>query len=414
MTTRLPRPLEGLRILDLTVALAGPYGTLLLGGLGAEVIRVESPEGSDLGRTNPPFVGADGIHFVKQADDDLSLTFLNRARNKKNITLNLKSEQGREMFMALAKTCDVVMENMSDGTAKRLGVDYESVRKANPSIIYASINSLGDPSAIPGLKGMDIIVQAYSGMMAVTGFADGPPTRVGVPIADLIAPLFAVNGILSAVIYRSKTGEGQHVQVSMLDCMASWVAEEHFDVMADAGFPMRTGNSTDRIAPFGVFATKNGHVAIAAAQPAATKELFEAMGHAEMLDDPRFNSRGARAKNVAEMNARIEAWTRTLTNDEVMRELFEKRGVPTAPVRTPQEMLKDPMLHASGAIVNLKHPVHGDIGKVGTGLPIRFSKCAADFDVPATDTGTANEQVYGELLNLSKAQLVELRDAGVI
>ena len=157
------KPLEGIRVLDLTVALAGPYGSLLLGGLGAEVIRVESPSGGDIARNNPPYVNQEGIHFGVRHADDVSLSILNRARNKKSITLDLKSPQGKALFMQLAQECDVLIENASEGATARLGVDYESVRAANPKIIYASITAFGEPSPYPNLKGMDIIVQALSG-----------------------------------------------------------------------------------------------------------------------------------------------------------------------------------------------------------------------------------------------------------
>ena len=263
MTRSHPRPLEGLRVLDLTVALAGPYGALLLGGLGAEVIHIESPQGGDVARTNPPFVGSRGVNLGIRADDEVSLTIINRGRNKKSVTLDLKSEKGRELFFRLARKSDIVIENMSEGAANRLGVGYDHVKRLNPKIVYASISAFGEPSAYQGLKGMDIIVQALSGLMDVTGFPDGPPTRVGIPIADMVTPLYAVNGILAALIYRGRSGEGQHIKVSMLDCMASMLAEEHFDIAVQEGQAIRTGNSHDRLVPFGVYESKDGHVAMA-------------------------------------------------------------------------------------------------------------------------------------------------------
>lgn len=414
MPSQASRPLEGIRVLDLTVALAGPYGSMMLGGLGAEVIRVEAPGGGDIARMNPPYVGAKGFNFGAREDDEVSLTILNRARNKKSITLDLKTDKGREILMQLARECDVVIENMSEGTTAKLKIDYESIRRANPRIIYASIKAIGEPSPYPGLKGMDIIVQALSGLMEVTGFPDGPPTRCGIPIADLVAPLYAVNGILSALIYRGRTGEGQHVQVSMLDCLASWVAEEHFDVFGKAGYPARSGNFQDRLVPFGVYQAKDGHVAIAAFQPDWMKGLLDAIGKPELLEDPRFSTRGPRMQNAAAMNAIVQAWTFDRSSEEVVRELYERRGVPAAKVRSPNEVMHDPLLHENGAVMNLVHPRFGDIGAVGMGLPIRFSKSKAQFDEPAMDLGAANEQVYGELLKLSADELGELRRDGII
>ncbi|KDC66345.1 CaiB/BaiF CoA transferase family protein [Bordetella bronchiseptica] len=407
-------PLEGIRVLDLTVALAGPLGSLLLGGLGAEVIRVESPGGGDIARNNPPYVGKDGIHFGVRHEDEVSLTTLNRARSKKSVTLNLKTEQGRALFMELAKECDVLIENASEGTTARLGVDYESVRKANPKIIYASVKAFGEPSPYPKLKGMDIIVQALSGIMDVTGVADGPPTRWALPIADMVAPLYAVNGILAALIHRGKTGEGQCVQVSMLDCLASLVAEEHFDVFMAHGYPKRSGNFHDRLVPFGVYGTSDGHVAMVAFQPDWFGSLMQAIGKPELAEDPRYATRGPRMKHATEINAMIEDWTRRHTSAEVIHELQEKRGVPAAPVRSPQEVLRDPALRQRGAVVKLEHPGLANIDAMGMGLPIQFSGTPSSFGQPAQELGASNNEIYQGLLKLSDAQLDQLRGAGVI
>lgn len=414
MTYPTTRPLEGIRVLDLTNAVAGPCASLLLGGLGAEVIRIESPAGGDIARTNQPFVGSRGLNFGPRADDEVSLTILNRARNKKSISLDLKAPQGLELFFRLAKEADVVLENMSEGTARRLGVGYEQTRRANPRVIYGSLDAFGDPSLYPGLKGVDILVQAASGLMEVTGFADGPPTRCGIPIADLVTPLFAVSGILAALIQRGRTGEGQHVQVSMLDCLVSLMAEEHFDVFAEAGYPLRSGNSHDRLVPFGVYACKDGHVAIVAFRPEWLKPLLELIGRAELLDDPRFASRGSRMRHAAELNEWIEAWTSARSTREVVRELFQERGIPATRVRTPQEVLADPALHARGALTWLQHPGMAGVRAAGMGNPIRFSGAHAQFDQPAQALGAANEEIYGGLLKLTGEQIAQLRAGGVI
>jgi crotonobetainyl-CoA:carnitine CoA-transferase CaiB-like acyl-CoA transferase len=408
------KPLEGIRVLDLTVALAGPYGSLLLGGLGAEVIRVESPGGGDIARNNPPYVGQDGIHFGVKRDHEVSLTTLNRARNKKSITLDLKSDQGRALFMELVKQSDVVIENASEGVTARLGVDYESVREVNPKIVYASVKAFGEPSPYPKLKGMDIIVQALSGIMDVTGFAEGPPTRIGIPMADMIAPLFAVNGLLAALIHRDKTGEGQLVQVSMLDCLASMVAEEHFDIFHAHGYPKRSGNFQDRLVPFGVYRTKDGHVALVAFQPAWFQSLTEAMGQPELASDPRYATRGPRMTHAAGLNTLIEAWTQQHTSAEVIHELQEKRGVPAAKVRSPQEVLHDPALLERGAVVKLEHPALADVDAMGMGLPIKLSRTPVQFDQPAQELGAANNEIYRKLLKLSESELSQLRTNGVI
>jgi formyl-CoA transferase len=408
------RPLAGIRVLDLTVALSGPYASLLLGGMGAEVIRVEAPGGGDIARTNPPFVGPLGVNFNARRDNETSLSIINRGRNKKSITLDLKSPEGHALFLRLAKECDVVLENMSEGATARLKVDYDSVRKANPKIVYASIKAFGEPSATPDLKGMDIIVQALSGIMEVTGDKGGPPTRWGLPIADMVAPLFVVNGILAALIHRGRTGQGQRVQVSMLDCLASLVAEEHFDVMAQAGLPLRSGNSHDRLSPFGVYPASDGHVALVAFSEEWMRGLTDAMGQPQLMDDPRFANRGIRMKHAAELDALIEAWTRQRTTAEIIHELFEQRRVPCAAVRTPLQALGDPQLHANGAVMKLTHPGMNGVEAVGMGLPIRFSHTPSQFDQPAEELGCSNAAIYGELLQLDAGEMARLRERGVI
>jgi crotonobetainyl-CoA:carnitine CoA-transferase CaiB-like acyl-CoA transferase len=400
--------------LDLTVALAGPYGSLLLGGMGAEVIRIESPRGGDIARTNPPFVGEHGIHLGASEGDDVSLTILNRARNKKSITLDLKTAAGRDLFLQLARKADIVIENMSEGAPSRLGIDYQRVSAVNPGIIYASIKAFGEASRYRELKGMDIIVQALSGLMDVTGFPDGPPTRCGLPMADLVTPLFAVNGILAAVIHKARTGRGQLVQVSMLDCLASLVAEEHFDAFSRAGYKVRSGNRMDRLVPFGVYPTKDGHVAIAGFSPEWLSGLLDAIGQRQLLDDPRFSSRGPRMKHADELNDIVEAWSSSRSTAEVVDALLTQRSVPCAPVRGALEVLEDPQLRASGAVVELKHPIFGDIGTTGMGLPIGFSETPCQFDQTAATLGSANEEVYCRLLDLSPQDLDALRAAGVI
>lgn len=407
------RPLEGFRVLDLTVALAGPYGSLLLAGMGAEVIRIESPAGGDIARTNPPHVGDHGIHFGSADPGDISLTILNRARNKKSVTLDLKSEEGRGILLELAKHCDVVIENMSEGATGRLGVAYSDIAAVNPGIVYASIKAFGEPSIYPGTKGMDIIVQALSGIMDVTGFADGPPTRFGLPIADLLAPLYACNGILAALIQRGRTGMGQQIEVSMLDCLASLVAEEHFDIFSGAGYPTRSGNFQDRLVPFGVYPALDGHVAIVAFAPDWMRGLFEIMERPDILADPRFATRGPRMQHAGELNAMIEAWTRVRTTTDIVDALVA-RQVPCGPVRTALEVLADTKLRECGAIVELEHPRHGPVGATGMGLPIRFSGAHAAFDKPAEELGASNHDVLGSLLGMEAAAVDALKARGTI
>lgn len=410
----LRRPLEGIRVLDLTVALSGPYGALLLAGLGAEVIKIEAPQGGDIARTNPPFHGKGGIHFGAAEEGDVSLSILARGRSKKSVTIDLKTEEGRGIFHDLARHADVVFENLSDGTAERLGADCETLQRINPRLVYASINGLGRPSLYPGVKAMDITVQALSGAMDTTGEADGPPMRFGLPIADLLTPLYAVIGIQAALRQREVTGEGQHVVVSMLECLASLLAFEHLDVLQRNGFPPRSGNSHNRLTPFGVFRTQDGYVSIAAPTEAWVVALFDAMGQPELIRDPRFSSRGPRSVNSGEMNALIEGWTSGLRSAEVIAALQEQRGVPCVPVRRAVDVLSDPALFAAGALQELQHPVDGKVGAVGAGVPIHMSGSVVGLDRPAQPVGADTDDVLGQLLGLDAAALAGLRARKVV
>lgn len=409
-----PRPLEGIRVLDMTVALAGPYCTLLLAGLGAEVIKIEAPQGGDIARFNPPFYGKDGIHLGAMEEGDVSLSILARARSKKSVSLDLKSPEGLAIFRDLAKQADVVVENLSDGTVERLGVSYDDLKAINPALVYCSITGMGRPSPFPGLKVMDIAVQALSGVMDTTGDRDGPPMRLGLPFGDLLAPLYGVIGIQSALLQRAITGQGQQVMISMMDCLSSLLPFEHFDVLQRMGFPARTGNHQTRLAPFGVFETQDGFVAIAAANDKWAGLIFEAMGEPETIKDPRFATRGPRAVNADEVNGRIEAWTRGLPSAAVIEALQEKRGVPCVPVRTAREAMADPLLHASGAIQPLVHPDAGEIDAVGPGVPIRMSGSTVGLDQPAPVLGAHTDNLLSSLLGLGADDLARLKDRGII
>lgn len=408
-------PLSDIRVLDLTGALAGPFATLILAGLGAEVLKVEMPGGGDIARSNPPYLGRDGLHFDSPKADDISLSILNRSRNKKSLTIDLKQDAGRRLFLELAAQSDVVVQNLSDGAVDRLGVGYEAVHEVNPKAIYCSLSGLGQDSPMPGLKSMDILIQSLSGIMEVTGFPEGPPVRVGVPIGDMIGPLYAVSGILAALWERQKTGRGQHVDVSLLDSLVSLVSVEHFDVLEGSGFPSRSGNLHSRLAPFGAFQAKDGYVAIAAPTDEWARELFGAMGHSHLAEDPRFSHRGSRARNADALHALIGAWVASLTTDEVVDELFEKRRVPTVRVRRPEEVMADPALRAREALVPLHHPTldaHAPL--VGTGLPIRFTESRVGYHRPAPVLGADSADVLSELLGLSVTELEQLAADGVI
>jgi crotonobetainyl-CoA:carnitine CoA-transferase CaiB-like acyl-CoA transferase len=406
-------PLSGVRVIDLTVALAGPYCTLLLGGMGAEVIKIDAPGGSDIARFNPPYVGENGLNYGQAKAGEMSLSVLDRHRNKKSITLDLKCEEGRALFIELVKQADVLVENFSVGTMERLGIDFDTLHAINPGLIYTSISALGADGP-PELKGMDIIVQALSGVMEVNGFADGPPCRVGFPIADMMAPHYALSGILAALFYRTKTGKGQKIEVNLLDSLVSLLAIEHFDVLGAKGGSLRSGNMHDRLTPFGVYRSSDGFIAIAASTDAWAKALFEAMGRPDLAVDERFRTRGARAVNASAVNALIEQWSSDLPADTAV-ELLAGFGVSAARVRTPGEAFQDPAIQARGAVVPLRHPqLPSSIETAAAGVPIQFSECKVGYDSPAPRLGENNDEVYTRLLNIDAETLQQLKNKSVI
>ncbi|CAN5339922.1 CaiB/BaiF CoA-transferase family protein [soil metagenome] len=410
----LPRPLEGLRVIDLTRALAGPYATLLLAGLGAEVIKVEDPKGGDLARDNSPYVGRDGVVLERRHDDDISISHLTRARGKRGVALNLKSPGAREVFGDLVRTADIVVENFTAGTADRLGVGYAFAREVNPRIIYCSLSGFG-ADAPEGGKAMDIVIQALSGAMYTSGETDQPPVRMGIPMADMLAPVFAVIGILSALEQRHRTGEGQHIDVSMLGALTSFVAIENWAAMRAVDMPARTGLTVQRLSPFGVFECKDGYVAVVAVHHKLAAGLFRAMGQPEMIEDPRFATRDVRVANSVELEAQINAWSRTLPVAEVVEKL-EAEGVPVAEVRHPEDALVDPRVVAREETNAVSHPDYpsGDALRTA-GIPIRFSAARSGFDaVMPVRIGEHNEAVYRDLLGYDEAKLAALVAAGVV
>ncbi|MGB9068060.1 MAG: CaiB/BaiF CoA-transferase family protein [Candidatus Acidiferrales bacterium] len=408
------RPLEDVTVLDLTMALAGPLATLLLAGLGARVIKIENPLQPDSCRENAPYLGKDGATLVRRHVDDVSISAINRLRNKQAITLNLKKSQSRQIFDDLVRRVDVIFENFSRGAMNRLGAGYEHAREVNPRIVYCSLTGFGSEGEPGTGKAMDAIIQALSGFMMTSGAQGDPPIRVGVPVADMCAPLFGVIGVLAALMQARRTGVGQHVDVSMLGVMSMMVSGEPFDVLERFGVPQRTGLSVPRLAPFGTYRTRDGFVSICAPMEVFAKALFQAMGRPDLSADPRFSTRDRRVVNVQELDRIIGEFTRKSTSAELVQ-IFEAAGVPAAEVRNTDQAVRDPRVVARGETVKLTHPQYGDVDDVyGMGMPLKFSDAAVGFDQPPPAVGEHNEAIYGELLGYSAERLAELQRDGVI
>jgi CoA:oxalate CoA-transferase len=414
-------PLEDTTVLDLTTALAGPFATLLLAGLGARVIKIENPvAGGDSCRSNAPYLGSEGGTLARRHDDDISVSALNRLRNKLGVTLNLKHPQGRVVFGDLVRQADVIVENFSRGTLDRLGAGYSFAQQINPRVVYCSITGYGSAAGpgtgkAPGTnKAMDAIIQALSGVMMTSGGPNDPPVRIGIPFADLTAPLFGVIGVLAAIHQAQRTGLGQHVDISMLGVMTMMVSGEPFDLLERCGVPQRTGQTVPRLAPFGLYRTEDGFVSICAPMETFAHALFRAIGRPDLIADPRFARRDDRVINVSELDAIVESFTSARTSAEVIIALDEY-GVPAAQVRNPEDAVRDPRVVSRGETVPLAHPKYGLVEDVyGMGLPIKFSRAEAGFDQPPPGLGEHNIAVYGGMLGYSAERIEELKARQVI
>lgn len=411
----LGKPLAGRTVIDLTTALAGPYATLLLAGLGARVIKVENPRtGGDASRANAPYLGRDGLTLTRGAPEDMSVSMLVRGRGKLSVTLDLKDERGRAVFADLVREADIVVENFSAGVTRRLGIDDEAVREINPRIVYTSISGFGAQGRPGTDKAMDTIIQALSGVMMLAGEPGDGPVRFGLPAADLVAPLFGVIGTLAAVVQADATGRGQHVDVSMLGALTSLVACEPFDVYEAVGLAQRTGSTVPRLAPFGVFPAADAWIALCGPTDTFAHGLFHAMGRPDLVDDERFRTRDARVAHAGDLHALIGEWTADSPAARVIGAL-ERHGVPAAPVRDPAEAVRDPLVRDRAEVVSLSHPVHGATAEVsGTGVPIQFSGCEAGVDEAPPELGEHNRYVYGELLGYRGEEIDALAADSVI
>jgi CoA:oxalate CoA-transferase len=417
MTPPSRRPLDGITVLDLTVGLAGPYATLLLGGLGARVIKIERPpskEGEFLGRDSAPYIGRDGVSLGKVHADDIGIGGLTRLRNKLCVSLDMKQAAGTEVFYDLARKADVVIENLSRGTAARIGAGYDKLRAINPGIIYCSITGAGHEDTSGSGKTIDTVVQAMSGLMTVSGNEGEPPMRCGVPLADLVTPLYAVIGILAAANQRRETGEGQQIDVSMLGAITSLLSNEPFDALESLGVSKRTGPTVPRLAPLGVYPCADGDVAICTVSDARFRTLARIMGRDSLITDERFALREARTRNYQAIDAEVETWTRTLPAAEIVRRL-DAADIPAGEVRSTADALRDPRGLARGDVVAMKHPVYGATHElIGPGVPIKFSASQTRMDDTIADYAAHNEAVYGGILGYDAARLDALRAARVI
>ncbi len=406
--------LEGIVVLDLTRFFSGPQATLLLAGMGADVIKVDDPRTGDPTALAPPYDGPHGVGFERRSEQDLGLAYLKRQRGKRSITLDLKSDEGRGLLLALAARADVLVENFSAGVAERLGIGWPQLAAVNPRLVHCAISGYGATGPDRHAKAYDTMVQAAVGFMSMTGEPDGPPAKAASPLSDAIAGVFAAQGIVAALLHRERTGAGQSVDVSMADCLFSLLFDEPIDCYEALGVAARQGNRIMRFSPFNAFETRDGWVVIGTATDAEWRALLDVMGRADLHEHPDWSRVSWRIRHNDDVDAVVGAWTRMRTKDEIVAQLAAA-GVPSSPVRATDEVMRWPQLHARRMIVPLVNPLTGrPAGARGPGFPVKFGATPASYDRPAPVPGAHTDEVLAQLLGTTAGELERLRNDGII
>lgn len=395
------KALQDIVVLDLTRVLAGPYCTMMLADFGADVIKIEIPVKGDDTRGMSPFVNGSSLYYA------------NVNRNKKSVTLNLKEPKGKEMFLALVKKADVVVENYRPGVMDRMGLGYEVLQEANERIIYAAVSGFGSYGRCSARPGYDIIAQAYGGLMSITGEPDGEPLRVGTAIGDVLGGMNLTIGILTALHARELSGKGQRVDVALVDSVVSSLETGTQRYFASGKLPRRIGNRYASAYPYDSFKAKDGNFVIGCGNDKLFNLLCTKVLHREdLLTDPRFLSNAQRCENHAALKVEVEKWSTTLTKEEAY-EAINAAGVPTSPINDLYQVSHDPhIVEDREMFIPVKHPVIGDMRVNGN--PVKLLDMMPEVRTCAPALGQHNEEIYGQLLGMDKAQLEALEEDHVI
>ena len=393
--------LEGLRVLDLSRMLAGPYGSMLLADMGAEVIKVEEPDGGDPMRVmGPPFL-----------PDGESAYFLSINRNKKSMALDLTTPAGRDVFLDLARVADVVWENFRPGVLTRLGCDYAALSRVNGRLVLCSISAYGQQGPYRDWPAFDLALQAMGGAMSVTGEPGGRPVRMGLPMGDLAGGMFGAFAVVAALLRRQTTGQGTHVDLSLLDCQVSLLTYMAQYYWADGRVPGPQGSGHASVVPYQALASRDGHLIVAVFAEKFWRGFCVASGHPEWEHDPRFATNRDRVANRPALMALVGDVMKTRTTDEWLSRM-QAEGVPAAPILGVDRVLEDPQVKHRQMVVEMKHPRHGATPTLGT--PI---KCDGDMGLDVTPPprlGEHTDALLRGLLDYDTGRIDALRQAGVI
>ena len=393
-------PLEDIKVLDLSHALAGPFCSTMLADYGAQVIKIEPPGSGDIARGwGSPMPGGETAYFVSLH------------RNKKGMVLDLKQKEGKEIFLRMVERCDVVLENFRPGALKRLGLDYEAGRKRNPAIIYCSISGYGQDGPYRDRAALDLILQAESGMISVTGEEGSHGARCGVSIADMTAGMNAAYAILLALRVKERTGRGQAIDVSMLEGQLSLLGSMIGGYLADGETPEPMGTAYKALLPYQTFRTKTRDLALAVGSEKLWKIFCPAIGRPELTDDPRYRTNGDRARNRDPLIAALQETFLTRPYEEWEPILLAK-GIPFGAINSIPEVVEHPQVKARGALVEMDHPRAGKVRMVG--VPVRLSETPGAVRTPSPLLGEHTEEVLRDLLELGTDEIAKLRAAGAI
>jgi len=393
--------LDGVRVLDLTRILAGPYCTMLLGDLGAEVNKVEVPgRGDDTRQWGPPFTaGGESAYFLAAN------------RNKRSMTLNLKSERGRSILKDLIQQSDVLIENFRMGTLEKWGLGYEQLKKLRPDLIYCTITGYGYTGPYRDRPGYDFIIQALGGFMSVTGPEDGEPFRAGIAIADLSSGIYACNAVLAALYSRERTGAGQRIDISLLDCQVAMMSYVASNYLVSGDPSQRFGNAHPNLVPYQVFEAQDGYFAFAAGNDLQWANFCRAVGREAWETDPRFATNPARLENRIELVGLLnELFSTRSVGDWI--QLCERAGLPVGPINSMQAALSDPQVLARGMVMEVPHPTEGGVPLLRSPLNIPTAPSQVRYAPPTLGQHTA--EILSDLLGYDAQEIEGLRESEVV
>lgn len=403
--------LAGLKVLDLSRVLAGPWAAQVLGDLGADVIKVERPDGGDETRAwGPPYLKDEEGH-----DTSETAYYLSANRNKRSITVDIAKPEGQEIVRKLAAQSDVLLENFKAGGLGKYGLDYDSLKALNLGIVYCSITGFGQVGPYAPRAGYDFLIQGMGGLMSVTGRKDGEPgegpQKVGVALTDILTGLYSVIGILAALQHRNVTGEGQHIDMALLDVQVSSLANQNMNYLTTGKAPVRMGNAHPNIVPYQDFPTSDGDMIIAVGNDRQFAALVKAMGHPEWSKDTRFATNTARVANRGELIGLMQEVTRTRTTRDWTAAL-EAVGVPCGPINTLAEVFADPQVVARRLKLDLAHQLAGSVPMVAS--PVRLSATPPAYALPPPLLGEHTRDILSERLGLSETEISRLSTNGII